>query len=95
MKRRGLWFAGLALASALLSLWIALLPIRILRGKIPDAPADLVMQVALTEGLPALAPGALLLLFAWWRFAKHGEFWQWGLLLAAGPLASLVFLVAL
>lgn len=95
MSRPRLWFAVLALASALASLWIAAVPIRILLGKVPGAPADLVMHVALTESLPVLAPAALLLLLAWWQFASRDALWQWLLALAAAPLASLAVLVLL
>ena len=95
MRRPGPWFAALALVSALLSIRIAFVPIGILLGKIPDAPADLILQVAFTEALPVLAPGALLILFAWWCFSKRDPHWQWVLALAAAPLASFALLVLL
>lgn len=93
MSHRRLWLALSTLGAALLSIWISLHPVRLLLGKYPDAPSDLIRQVLLSETLPALAPAALLLLLGSWLFVTRRAGWGWPICLA--PLASVAMLVVL
>ena len=88
MKGARLGFGVAVLASALASLWAALIPIGILRGKFPDAAIDLIMQVVLTVSLPAVGGAGLLIGLSFLLFAKGKPLWLWlPPLLAAPPVA--------
>jgi hypothetical protein len=82
---------GLAtLASALASLWAGLiLPIGIMRSKVPDASAALLFDTFLSVSLPALAGGLAFILVASWLFAKGRPVRWWLPPLCAAPLITL------
>lgn len=93
MKDRRLRFALSTLGAALLSIWISLHPVRLLLGKYPNAPGELIREVVLSETLPALAPAALLLSLGAWLFARRRAGWGWPICFA--PPATLAMLFVL
>ena len=87
MNGRTLGFGLAVLVSGWLSTQAGFIPVGILRSKIPDASAEMIVQTILTQTLPALVPALLLTGLAGWLFLKGRPLWLWLPPLVAAPPA--------
>jgi ABC-type dipeptide/oligopeptide/nickel transport system permease component len=85
--KTALLIAG-AFISALICIWLAWLPLGILFGKLPNPPANQILDVAARYSLPALVTGLVFLAGSFWFARKRSNALAAAILLVAAPMAT-------